>query len=272
MSDFSRRFDEAVARYGRVCVGIDPSAGQLARWGLSDDLDGLQTFCDQVVQELLGEVGVVKPQIAFFERFGGEGLRVLAGLQRSLQGGGALVIADAKRGDIGSTMHGYIEGWLGATEHRADALTVHSYLGMEVLAESLRVSETLSDKGVFALCATSNPEGATIQKAMIDDRTVAKYIFDEAERLSANEDVNIGVVIGATLDLSSYGLGDIKLRRSEVPILAPGFGAQGADLSKMTETFGESAEKVIPTMSRELLGESPQGLRDRIARANEAVR
>lgn len=272
MSEFRERLNSAAERFGRVCVGIDPSGGQLARWGLSDDLSGLRAFCEQVSHEIVGAVGIVKPQIAFFERFGGEGILVLEQLQGVLKDAGAFIIADAKRGDIGSTMLGYVDGWLGQSTTSADALTVHSYLGMGVLADSLRGAGVPDSKGVFALCATSNPEGAIIQQAMVGDRTVAKYIFDEAERLSANEEVNIGVVIGATLELTDYGLGDLRVREAEVAILAPGFGAQGAELSKLTETFGESAPAVIPTMSRELLGDSVAGLRERIAQANESIR
>lgn len=256
---------------GRLCVGLDPSHGQLEAWGLTANLDGLKRFCELSIPAVVGSAEIVKPQVGFFESFGPAGLQILAEVIRELKSAGLLVIADAKRGDIGSTMAGYMQAWLTSEGFDADALTVHSYLGMDMLGDSLRVLADPATRGLFALCATSNPEGAKIQQAEVDGSTVAKHVFDQAEQISANQDVAIGVVIGATQDLATYQLEHIFYRISEVPILAPGYGAQGARLVDLRSQFGESSPMVIPSMSRELLGSDAAIFRDRVLWAREEL-
>ncbi len=262
---FADRLASARAGYGPLCVGLDPSTNQLQRWGLADSPEGLKMFSELCVSQLIGRVGIAKPQVAYFERFGPAGLAILKSLISELQAVGILVIADAKRGDIGSTMSGYMQAWLGEDEFSAEALTAHSYLGMDVLQESLMSLSWPKSKGVFALCATSNPEGYVLQSAVTSrGETVAKYVLQQAELASDRNGLSLGVVIGSTLRLEDYGLGEYLDRPASVPILAPGFGEQGARLEDIQIIFGASAPQVIPTLSRSLLGEEPGNFGERI--------
>ncbi len=104
---FGSRLAAAVAARGPLCVGIDPHRELLLSWGLTDDVTGLRRFTDTVVEALADRVAVLKPQSAFYERLGSAGLAVLEEAVRRARAAGALVLLDAKRGDIGSTMAGY---------------------------------------------------------------------------------------------------------------------------------------------------------------------
>src|SRR5665213_1191033 len=101
---FGAKVATAVARTGPLCAGIDPSGELLRAWGLSDDAAGLRQFGLRCIEAFAGVVPVVKPQVAFFERCGSAGLAALESVLEEARSAGLLVIADAKRGDIGSTM------------------------------------------------------------------------------------------------------------------------------------------------------------------------
>ena len=116
---------------GPLCAGIDPSADLLPTWGLPDSADGLRTFGLTCVEAFAGVVPVVKPQVAFFERLGSAGIAALEDVLAAARDAGLLVIADAKRGDIGSTMEAYASAWLDpASPLAADAMTAMPYLGL----------------------------------------------------------------------------------------------------------------------------------------------
>ena len=122
---FGTRLLDAAATRGRLCVGIDPHAALLQAWGLEDSVVGLAEFSRRCVEAFADTAALVKPQVAFYERYGSAGFRVLEATLAALRDAGCLTVADAKRGDIGSTMAGYADAWLG--EHsplRADAVTV----------------------------------------------------------------------------------------------------------------------------------------------------
>src|SRR5262245_11881205 len=111
MESFGTRLSAAMDKRGRLCVGIDPHANLLAAWGLDDDPAGLERFAMTVVDALGTEVSVFKPQSAFFERHGSRGIAVLEKAVSAAREAGALVLLDAKRGDIGSTMQGYADAY-----------------------------------------------------------------------------------------------------------------------------------------------------------------
>src|ERR1700724_66839 len=128
---FGARVTAAIDKTGPLCAGIDPSESLLRAWGLRDDAVGLREFGSRCVDAFAGVVPVVKPQVAFFERFGAAGIAVLETLIRDAQEAGLLVIADAKRGDIGSTMEAYASTWLDPQNPLcADAVTATPYLGL----------------------------------------------------------------------------------------------------------------------------------------------
>ncbi|MFM2321038.1 MAG: hypothetical protein RL612_185 [Actinomycetota bacterium] len=273
-SSFSSRLSRNFESYGQLCVGIDPHAALLDDWGLGDNVDGLRTFAMKVLEASVGRVGVIKPQVSFFERFGAKGFAVLEELAAAAAATDLLVIMDAKRGDIGTTMDGYFDAWLSrSAPFVCDALTVSPYLGFDSLAQVF-ANSIENGKGVFVLAATSNPEGKTLQKAQIDGFSVAGDIMQRLEKVNrVNLDPNgklgnFGAVVGATLNLQSVGLGHLYTDDLLSPILAPGFGAQGAELSNCGELFGAAANRVLASVSRSVLTAGPKGLESAIDAAN----
>lgn len=277
-TSFSSRLRRNFDLYGQLCVGIDPHASLLEDWNLSDSVDGLRTFAFTVLETAVGRVGVIKPQVSFFERFGAKGFAVLEDLASAAAETDLQVIMDAKRGDIGSTMDGYFDAWLSrSAPFVCDALTVSPYLGFDSL-NNVFSAALENGKGLFILAATSNPEGKTVQKAMLNERTLAADIMDRLERINrVNLDAssaigNFGAVVGATLNLQAAGLGSIYEDASaSTPILAPGFGAQGAELSECSQLFGSAAKRVLASVSRSVLAAGPSGIASAIDSANQQL-
>ena len=159
---FGARLRHAMDTRGQLCVGIDPHSSLLSGWGLGDDVAGLEHFTMTVVEELGEQAAVFKPQSAFFERFGWRGIAVLERAVVHARQAGALVLMDAKRGDIGSTMAAYAASCLEKDSPLfSDALTVSPYLGFGSLRPALDAAR-VSGAGVFVLALTSNPEGAEV--------------------------------------------------------------------------------------------------------------
>ena len=251
--DFSARFSDLVSTCGPLCVGIDPSAESLAGWGLSNSADGALEMGRVIFSALEGRVGIVKPQIGYFERFGAAGYTALESLIHEARSADLLVIADAKRGDIGSTMESYASAWLESGPLQCDAMTVSPYPGFEALEPAFRSAEHTRG-AVFVLCATSNPDAATVQSARIDGMSVSAAIARRARERSGTTQ-SVGVVVGATRSLESSGLTEGDL--DGLLALSPGFGAQGAALTDIATIFGAAAPRVIPTVSRSVLGGGP---------------
>ncbi|MGW1539626.1 orotidine-5'-phosphate decarboxylase [Streptomyces sp. NPDC002309] len=256
LEPFGARLRRAMDERGPLCVGIDPHASLLADWGLNDDVGGLERFSRTVVEALAGRVAVLKPQSAFFERFGSRGVAVLEKAVAEARAAGALVVMDAKRGDIGSTMAAYAESFL----HKdaplfSDALTVSPYLGYGSLKPAVELARE-NGAGLFVLALTSNPEGAEVQHAMrADGRTVGATVLAHLAAENAGEEPlgSFGAVVGATLgDLSSYDLGAVN-----GPLLAPGIGAQGATAADLPAVFGSAVRNVVPNVSRGVLRHGP---------------
>ncbi|WP_236239085.1 orotidine-5'-phosphate decarboxylase [Streptomyces sp. CC228A] len=269
---FGARLRRAMDERGPLCVGIDPHASLLSAWGLTDDVRGLTAFTRTVVEALAGTVAVFKPQSAFFERFGSRGVAVLEQAVTELREAGALVVMDAKRGDIGSTMAAYAETYLREDSPLfSDALTVSPYLGYGSLAPAVDLARE-SGAGLFVLALTSNPEGAEVQRAVrADGRTVAATMLAHLAAENAGEAPmgSFGAVVGATLgDLSSFEL-DVN-----GPLLAPGIGAQGATPADLPAVFGAAVRNVVPNVSRAVLGRGPDpaSLRDAAQRYADEVR
>ncbi len=264
---FGARLRTAMDRHGPLCAGIDPHRSLVEGWGLSFDLAGVERFTMTCVEAFAGEVAVVKPQSAFFEVFGSPGVAVLERAVDALRSAGTLVILDAKRGDIGTTMEAYAEAFLGKdAPSAADALTVSPYLGYGALRPAIDLAAA-TGRGVFVLALTSNPEGASVQHAVRDGRSVAAAIVDgaaddNAEAAARGELGHVGLVVGATVGTAVTDLG-LDLAGSSAPILAPGLGAQGATVDDLRAVFGAALAQVLPNSSRSILtrGPSPQTLR-----------
>ncbi|WP_328459992.1 orotidine-5'-phosphate decarboxylase [Actinoplanes sp. NBC_00393] len=256
METFGERLHAAVAERGPLCVGIDPHASLLARWGLSDDIAGLERFSRTVVDAVADRVAVLKPQSAFFERFGSRGVAILESTIRQSREAGALVLLDVKRGDIGSTMAAYASAYLDpASSLRADAITVSPYLGVGSLQPAFDLAAAHGG-GVFVLALTSNPEGPTVQHAVTaSGKTVAQTVIDEISQVNegARPLGSLGLVVGATIGETGHDLSEIN-----GPLLAPGLGAQGATPADLRAVFGESLRNVLPSYSREVLSAGPE--------------
>lgn len=286
---FGARLADAVAARGPLCVGIDPHRALLLDWGLTDDVDGLRRFTDAVVGALAGQVALLKPQSAFYERHGARGLLVLEDAVGRARDAGALVLLDAKRGDIGSTMAGYAEVLTDGHPMRVDALTVSPYLGPDSLAPAVAAARA-GGGGLFVLARTSNRDAAAFQHAVTGQRTVAQAVVDTVRGwntrgwvvgdplpdVAAVRDAagrwgpgtgSFGVVVGATLaelDVDLDGLGG--------PVLAPGLGAQGGTVADLRRLFGTD-RAVVPTVSRDVLAAGPAvpALRDAARRWADAL-
>ncbi|ADU07973.1 orotidine-5'-phosphate decarboxylase [Micromonospora sp. L5] len=266
METFGARLHRAVAERGPLCVGIDPHPGLLTAWGLSDDVAGLERFCATVVEAIGDRVAVVKPQSAFFERFGARGVGVLESTIRQLRDLGALTLLDVKRGDIGSTVAAYASAYLDPSSPLyVDAVTASPYLGVGSLAPMFSTAAEHGG-GVFVLALTSNPEGASVQRAVgADGRTVAQTVIDEISQLNRGAEPlgSFGLVVGATVGETGHDLDSVN-----GPLLAPGLGAQGGTPAGLRTVFGAALPWVLPSYSREVLGAGPDpaGLRAAIER------
>ncbi|GHF08895.1 orotidine-5'-phosphate decarboxylase [Pseudolysinimonas yzui] len=264
---FATRLLTTLTESGQLCVGIDPHAGLLATWGLPDSAAGVREFGLKTVDAVAGRAGIVKPQVAFFERHGSAGYAALEEVLAAARAAGLFVIADAKRGDIGSTVDAYGEAWLSpGSPLEADAMTAYAYQGLGSLRGVLDLAEQ-HGKGVIVVTATSNPEAVATQTAVRSDgRTVAAGIAAEVATLPGTG----GLVLGATIRLGDYGIAPESL--AGIPILAPGFGAQGARLADLSALFEAAAPQVAAHVSREILGAGPDGIVAAIDRAQAELR
>jgi orotidine-5'-phosphate decarboxylase len=269
---FGARLRAALDTRGPLCAGIDPHSALLLEWGLTDDLSGLEKFSYTVVEALADRVAVLKPQSAFFERFGSRGVAILERCVADARSAGAVVIMDAKRGDIGSTVAAYADAYLEPSSPLfSDALTASPYLGFESL-EPLYAAAEKNNTGVFVLALTSNPEGGQVQHATAaSGRSVAEEIVTAAAARNAGQDPMgpIGIVVGATIAAPSFDLAALN-----GPYLAPGIGAQGATAADLRAIFGTALGNVVPSSSREILrgGPTVAGLREAAARAVDELR
>lgn len=256
---FQTRFMRLAAERSPLCVGIDPSADALRGWGFADDAAGLRAFCERMVGVCAPLVASIKPQAAFFERHGPEGMAVLRDTVAQARSHGTLAIIDAKCGDISSTAAAYGEAFLGPNSpFGGDALTVTAYLGFAALAPIFDIARRES-AGIFVVVRSSNPEGAGLQHAVMSDgRTVAERLADDIAANNAagldNALGPIGAVIGGTLGAEAAA---ISARMPSALLLVPGIGAQGATVPDVRQNFAEHYTRVIPSISRSIAGTGP---------------
>ncbi len=263
--DFGTRLRSAMDASGPLCVGIDPHPALLEAWGLPNSADGVRSFSLTVVEAMTGAAAILKPQVALFERFGSAGFAALEETLAAARAAGLLTLADAKRGDIGSTMAAYATAWLDDSSPLAsDAVTLSPYLGYESLRPAIDLAAS-TGRGVFVLGLTSNPEGPSVQHVG-GSNSVAKSIIDQvtADNAAAVDLGHVGLVVGATIGDAPEKLG-IDLTASKAPLLTPGLGAQGATAQDIAESFASSYGQVLGTSSRDILraGPSVQALRDK---------
>ena len=272
---FGSRLGAAMAARGPLCVGIDPHPALLLSWGLDDDAAGLRRFSLTVLEAVGSLAAAVKPQVALYERHGSAGIAVLEEVLATARDESVLTIADAKRGDIGSTMAAYADAWLrDGSSLAADSVTLSPYLGFESLRPALDLAAD-NGRGVFVLALTSNPEGGSVQHIGGTD-SVARRITEAAaveNRRYPGSLGSVGLVVGATVGSALTEL-ELDLEAVRGPILAPGLGAQGATPADLRRTFGSAYPQVLGTSSRDILSAGPgaQGLRDAALRTLDGLR
>lgn len=239
--------DECYAQYGK---GVQGAAEAIYRFncGLMDAL------CDIVP--------AVKPQSAYYELLGWRGMEVMERTIRYAKEKGFFVIADIKRGDIGSTAQAYAEGWLGKTRigdtaeetFGADCVTINGYMGSDAMNPFLEVAKT-EDKCVFVLVKTSNPSSGELQDMVAGDRVVYKVMGDLTERLAKDTAgkygyQNAGAVVGATYPSD---MRDLRKRLEKTFFLVPGYGAQGGTAEDVQYAFDKYGYGAIVNASRSIM-------------------
>ncbi len=252
-----------------VCVGLDPDYSKIPDFikagvggGNHNDhkAEVITNFCQAIVNSTYEYVLAYKPNSAFFERYGWEGMlaleNVIAYIKHTYPD--IPVILDAKRGDIGNTNDGYVEATFEVMN--ADAITVHGYMGQE----SLKPFLDRADKGVIVLCRTSNPGAGEFQSLEITLQGDPNRLYDYDEHQVSlykiiarhiakrwNSNGNCAVVVGATAPAE---LAEVRRIVGDMPILLPGIGAQGGDLEKtVLAGINSKGDGIIVNLSRSVL-------------------
>ena len=277
-TSFGDRLARAMAERGPLCVGIDPHPNLLQQWELEDSAAGLAAFTEAVYEGCAPFAAALKPQVALFERHGSASLAVLEALFARAAADGVLIVADAKRGDIGSTMKAYADAWLSSSSPLGtDSVTLSPYLGFESLRPALDLAAQ-NDRGTFVLALTSNPEGKSVQhvggsESESSEGAVAKRIIAAATAENASRSWNTmgpcGLVVGATVGQALEDL-NINLSTFNGPILSPGYGAQGATAADLYRVFAGVESQVLVNSSRGVLSAGPSV--QALAQAAQAAR
>jgi orotidine-5'-phosphate decarboxylase len=258
--NFSQKFLELAKTRSPFCLGIDPSEELIKGWGLNFDIGGLKKMCEIIIEAASDNLALVKPQSAYFERFGPEGMAVLQNLAKAFHQRQTLVLFDAKKADIGATTLSYAKAYLGkASPYNFDAITATAYMGFEALTPMLEYAKE-QNCAVFIVVRSSNIEGSLIQKSLTADKTsiadyLAQKINDFNQQISNQSIGPIGAVMGATLTFE-----DIKTTISKLGnclILTPGIGYQGASFENLRSNYQPIFKNLIPTSSRAVLSKGP---------------
>ncbi|MBA4031671.1 MAG: orotidine-5'-phosphate decarboxylase [Planctomyces sp.] len=269
MASFSARLDHAIrSKKTPALVGLDPRWDQLpskikasAREMYDDPAAAMaaafEEFCVRLIDVVAPLVPAIKPQAAFFEELGPDGSVALARVIRYGRSQGLMVICDAKRGDIGTTAEAYARAYLAgedphAAPYGADALTVSPYLGDDTLAPFVKLCDERG-AGIYVLVRTSNPGSGSFQNHT--DATGLKLyegVADVVEKLSIHSENStsygsIGAVVGATYPRE---LGELRQRMPHVPLLIPGYGAQGGNAGDVAAAFDAEGLGAIVNSSR----------------------
>ncbi len=263
MTSYAARLHAATREKGSaVCVGIDPRFAMLPTeftTGREGSAEARAEAIELWARELLDVVAplapVVKPQVAFFEAEGWAGVRAYQRTVAAARERGLLVIADAKRGDIGSTAEAYAQAHFDVVE--ADALTVNAYLGLDTLAPFLDRCRD-AGKGIYVLVKTSNPGSADFQgRQTVDDHggqaplheRVAAAVRDIGDETPLDEDgwTAVGAVVGATYPEE---LACLRALMPRTPLLVPGYGAQGGGAEDCRAGFGANGLGAVVNSSR----------------------
>ena len=224
--------------------------------------DAILQFNKALIDALCDVVPAIKPQAAYYEMYGWEGVRTLAETIRYAQSKGMFVMTDGKRNDIGATMTAYATAHLGKTEvdgveleaFGADALTVNGYLGTDGIQPLLDVCEKY-DKGIFVLAKTSNPSSGELQDRQIDGKPVYEIRGEMCEsggskQIGAYGYSAVGAVVGATYPEQ---LAELRQKLPHTMFLVPGYGAQGGGAQGVAGAFDKNGRGAIVNSSRAIM-------------------
>ena len=263
---FGDRLADAVdARRSQLVVGLDPQLDLLpvelrgdAHLGRDAAADACARFCCGLIDAVAHYVVAVKTQVAFFEALGADGFRALEDATAYARAAGLLVIADGKRGDIGSTARAYASAYLeppDGAQPLADALTVNSYLGRDSL-EPLLLACKRRGGGLFCVVKTSNAGGADVQDLVLSDgrplwHHVARLVADWGEDLVGERGLSsVGAVVGAT---HPRVVGEARRLLPQSILLLPGVGAQGSTPADVARAFTSGPASALVTVSRTVI-------------------
>jgi orotidine-5'-phosphate decarboxylase len=248
--------------YGPVVVGIDPDLRHIPTCFRADP-NLPRDYVHSLLDGVEGLTGFIKFQAAFFEAFGSAGMRELARAMADARSRNIRVILDAKRGDIGSTSEAYARAYLrprnaGGTDFEVDCLTVNPFLGPDSLAPFFECAAEFG-KGVFVLVKTSNPGATWLQDRIVEGKPVCEYIAEsllaDVHRTTGASGLSaIGVVVGLTYPQQGARIRD---RLPDAIILAPGYGAQGADIGAVSALQRNAGGGVLLPVSRGITSSTP---------------
>ena len=265
-----------------ICLGLDPRIELIPRGEGEDPVSAIRAFCDRVIDLVADKVAAIKPQAAFFEAWRSRGFEVFEHVCRYARDRGLVVVADVKRGDIGSTAAAYAQAYL--SSHKGDdpvahAVTVNAYLGSDGVRPFVDAGAA-TGRGVFVLVKTSNPSSGELQdKKLSSGRTVceemAALVREWNEPLGETGYGSVGAVVGATYPQH------LRELRGQLPgsiLLLPGYGAQGAGAADVIPAFDAQGQGALVSASRSLTfpwakeGGAPPNWEDRILSAVAEMR
>ncbi len=250
---YSDALQARVQKTSPICVGLDPNLFLLPE-GIARNSAGVRDFCFGIVDAVADVAACIKPQMAFFEVLGWEGMKVFWEVCAYAKEKGMIVIADGKRGDIGSTCEAYADAYLGE-ESPIDALTVNPFFGSDgILPFLARCSK--NGKGIYIMVKNSNPSSGEIQDLPVGDHVVHEHLatlvqgwgescVGEVSRMSC-----LGAVVGATYPEE---LTYLRTLMPFTPLLIPGYGAQGGKAEDVKRGFYEGGLGAIVNSSRAII-------------------
>lgn len=250
---FADALTKATKEKSPVCVGLDPRLDKLPE-GITKDPEGVLEFSKGIIDTAKDIACIVKPQMAYFEALGWEGMKVFWDVCAYAKENGLLVIADGKRNDIGSTCEAYADAYL-HKDSPIDALTVSPYLGSDGINPFIERC-VQNDKGIFVLIKTSNPSSGELQDLPVGDEVVHEHMAQLAESWGAQHigpDTNlscIGAVVGATYPEE---LKYLRTLMPHIPFLIPGYGAQGGSADDVKHGFIADGTGAIVNSSRGII-------------------
>lgn len=249
---YADKLHQRISETSPVCVGLDPVLSKLPE-GITKDIKGVQRFCEGIIDAISDTAACIKPQLAYFELLGWEGMKILFEVCTYAQTKGLLVIADGKRNDIGETCEAYADAYLGK-DSPFDALTVNAYLGSDGIKPFMKNCKKY-DKGMYILVKTSNKSSGDLQDLPTGDEAVHEYLAQlteswSTELLGEKSMSSLGAVVGATYPEEMKYL---RTLMPHVPFLIPGYGAQGGTADDAAHGFLPDGTGAVVNAARSIL-------------------